>query len=160
MTERELARSWRREAPQKNWVIAIVLLMSAVGAGEVAAASSPVDQLSAQFTLCGDRRRLNCVVDGDTFWFRRQKIRVADIDAPELSPPRCADERQRGEAAKRRLMELLNGGSFSLSIGVRNEDHYGRKLRILTRDGRSLGEVLVNEGLARRWDGSRRPWCK
>jgi endonuclease YncB( thermonuclease family) len=140
-------------------MIAIALLLSAVGAGEVAAASSSLDQLSAAFTLCGDRQRINCVVDGDTFWFRRQKIRVADIDAPELSPPQCASERRKGEAAKQRLMTLLNAGPFSLSIGVRAEDRYGRKLRIVTREGRSLGEVLVDEGLARRWDGTRRPWC-
>lgn len=140
-------------------MIAISLLLSAAGTTESTIADEAGDQLSAEFTLCGNRRRTNCIVDGDTFWFRRQKIRVADIDAPELSPPRCADERQRGEAAKRRLMELLNGGSFSLSIGARDEDRYGRKLRIVTREGRSLGEVLVDEGLARRWDGNRRPWC-
>jgi micrococcal nuclease len=142
-----------------SWMIAVALLLSAAGATAVAASCSPLDQLSAEFTLCGDRRRANCVVDGDTFWFRRQKIRVADIDAPELSPPRCADERQKGEAAKRRLMALLNAGPFSLSIGARDEDRYGGKLRIVTRDRRSLGEVLVDEGLARRWDGTRRPWC-
>lgn len=159
MREHTGARSWRGELPRKGWMIAVALLMSAAGAREVAAASSSLDQFSAEFTLCGNRRRTNCVVDGDTFWFRRQKIRVADIDAPELSPPRCADERHKGETAKQRLMALLNAGPFSLSIGVRDEDRYGRKLRILTRDGRSLGEVLVNEGLARRWDGSRRPWC-
>ena len=87
-------------------MIAVALLLSAAGATAVAASCSPLDRLSAEFTLCGDRRRTNCVVDGDAFWFRRQKIRVADIDAPELSPPRCADERQKGEAAKRRLMAL------------------------------------------------------
>jgi endonuclease YncB( thermonuclease family) len=36
---------------------------------------------------------------------------------------------------------------------------YGRKLRILVRNGRSLGDTLVAEGLARRWDGARRSWC-
>ena len=159
MREYTRARSWRGELSRKRWMIAFALLLCSAGAGEVATASSSLDQLSAQFTLCGERRRMNCIVDGDTFWFRHHKIRVADIDAPELSPPRCADERQRGEAAKQRLMELLNGGSFSLSIGVRDEDRYGRKLRIVTREGRSLGDVLVDEGLARRWDGSLRPWC-
>jgi endonuclease YncB( thermonuclease family) len=39
------------------------------------------------------------VVDGDTFWFRGEKIRIADIDTPELSPPRCERERERGLAA-------------------------------------------------------------
>jgi hypothetical protein len=30
---------------------------------------------------------------------------------------------------------------------------------LVRRDGRSLGERLVAEGLARRWDGARRSWC-
>ena len=37
---------------------------------------------------------------------------------------------------------------------------YGRKLRQITRGGTSLGEVLVAEGLAERWIGYRRNWCK
>ena len=60
---------------------------------------------------------------------------------------------------KRRLQELLNAGPFSMVTGLRDEDQYGRKLRMVTRDGRSIGEVLVGEGLARRWEGSRRSWC-
>jgi endonuclease YncB( thermonuclease family) len=117
-------------------------------ATEVAADNSVV-QLSAKFTICGDPRHSNCIVDGDTFWFRRQKIRMADIDAPELSPPRCADERQKGEATKQHLMGLLNAGPFALSIGARDEDRHSRKLRIVTLEGRSLGEMLVDDGLAR-----------
>ena len=84
---------------------------------------------------------------------------IADIDAPELSPPRCEAERIKGEAAKSRLQQLLNAGAFSLVSGYRDEDRYGRKLRRVTRSGRSIGETLVEEGLARRWDGSRHPWC-
>tara|TARA_B100000378_G_scaffold49439_2_gene36851 strand:- start:195 stop:677 length:483 start_codon:yes stop_codon:yes gene_type:complete len=117
------------------------------------------DSLTAVFTICGERRRVNCVVDGDTFWFDRQKIRIADIDAPELSPPRCAYERKKGETAKRRLLELLNAGAFSLSSKDRDKDRYGRMLRIVTRSGHSIGTVLVKEGLARPWGGARRPWC-
>jgi endonuclease YncB( thermonuclease family) len=41
----------------------------------------------------------------------------------------------------------------------RDEDRYGRKLRILTRGGQSLGELLVEEGLARYYEGGRRSWC-
>lgn len=148
----------------KRWrlplIAAVALLVATAGATETVSAGNSLDQLSAEFKLCGERRRVNCVVDGDTFWFRRQKIRIADIDAPELSPPRCAEERQKGEVAKRRLLELLNDGPFSLTIGVRNEDRYGRKLRTVTRYDQSLGEVLVDEGLARHWSGGRRPWCE
>lgn len=117
------------------------------------------DSLSAAFLICGADRHVNCVVHGDTFWFGGEKIRIADIDTPELSPPRCEAERIKGEAAKARLLALLNGGKFSLSAGPRDEDKYGRKLRTVTRAGRSLGETLVDEGLARRWDGARHGWC-
>lgn len=118
------------------------------------------DALSAAFSICGENRRVNCVVDGDTFWFEDEKIRIADIDTPELSPPRCEAERVRGEAAKSRLLALLNAGKFSLAAGFRDEDKYGRKLRTVTRARKSLGEVLVQEGLAQSWDGARHGWCQ
>lgn len=51
------------------------------------------DILSALFPICGDGPRVTCVVDGDTFWHQGVKIRIADIDTPELSPPRCEAER-------------------------------------------------------------------
>ena len=41
----------------------------------------------------------------------------------------------------------------------RDEDRFGRKLRRVVRDGRSLGEQLVAEGLAHRWGGRKLPWC-
>ncbi|TIX93526.1 thermonuclease family protein [Rhizobium sp. P44RR-XXIV] len=118
------------------------------------------DALSASFVLCGDSHRTNCVVDGDTFWFNGTKIRIADIDTPELSPPRCEAERRKGEAAKSRLLSLLNAGKFSLAAGLRDEDKYGRKLRTVSRASNSLGDVLIEEGLARSWDGARHGWCQ
>nr|WP_204347516.1 thermonuclease family protein [Rhizobium laguerreae] len=118
------------------------------------------DSLSAAFSICGDSHRTNCVVDGDTFWFEGEKIRIADIDTPELSPPRCEAERIKGEAAKSRLLALLNAGKFSLAAGFRDEDKYGRKLRTVSRAGNSLGDVLIGEGLARSWDGARHGWCQ
>nr|WP_172690704.1 thermonuclease family protein [Agrobacterium tumefaciens]ASK41711.1 nuclease [Agrobacterium tumefaciens] len=126
----------------------------------VALTSAPAeDTLPASFSICGEDRRMNCVVDGDTFWFKGEKIRIADIDTPELSPPRCTAERVKGEAAKARILALLNAGPFSMSTGLRDEDRYGRKLGTVSRKGQSFGEILVGEGLARRWDGARRSWC-
>lgn len=117
------------------------------------------DRLEARVVLCDGPVRVNCVVDGDTFWFRGGKIRIADIDAPEIFSPRCDDERSVGEASRDRLLELLNGGSFTLAPDWRDTDRFGRTLRTVTRHGRSLGEMLVEEGLARRWNGPRRDWC-
>ena len=110
-------------------------------------------------SICGEARRATCVVDGDTFWHLRVKIRIADIDAPELSPPHCETERMKGEAAKRRLLDLLNAGPFSLVAADRDEDRLGCKLRVVRRAGHSLGATLIAEGLARPWGGPRRNWC-
>lgn len=111
------------------------------------------------FTLCDGAARQNCVIDGDTIRYRGIKIRLEDIDAPEVFSPRCASEAARGRQAQERLLQLINAGPFRLGGGSRDEDRYGRKLRVIERDGRSLGEMLVAEGLARRWDGARRSWC-
>ncbi|WP_406648744.1 thermonuclease family protein [Rhizobium acaciae] len=146
-------------------IIAVGGWLAYTGAGNLsgflALAGTPrPDPLSAAFSICSESRRVNCVVDGDTFWFEGRKIRIADIDTPELSPPRCEAERIKGEAAKFRLLALLNAGKFSLLAGFRDEDKYGRKLRTVTRAGKSLGGVLVQEGLARSWDGARHGWCQ
>lgn len=113
----------------------------------------------ARFTLCGGGSMSNCVVDGDTFRLAGDKIRIADIDTPELHPARCPYEQALGEAAKQRLLELLNAGPFDLKPIDRDTDRYGRKLRVVMRGGTSLGDVLVREGLARTWEGRRRGWC-
>lgn len=111
------------------------------------------------FSFCSQISR-TCVVDGDTIRLDGTKIRIADIDTPELSPPRCDYERELGERAKSRMRDLLNAGPFTLRRADRDEDKYGRKLRTVHgADGRSIGAVLVDEGLARFWDGSRHPWC-
>lgn len=100
------------------------------------------------------------MVDGDTIWLEGAKIRIADIDTPEISSPKCDAEYERGIRARDRLVVLLNEGEFELrSIGNRDEDQYGRKLRVIVRSGRSLGDQLVSENLARTWTGGREPWC-
>lgn len=115
--------------------------------------------LAAAFALCAPGPRTTCVVDGDTFWLEGEKIRIADINAPETHGAGCASEAARGDSATRRLIALLNAGPFELEAGPRDRDRYGRLLRTVRRDGRSLGEALVAEGLAERWQGRRGDWC-
>jgi endonuclease YncB( thermonuclease family) len=99
------------------------------------------------------------IVDGDTFAYAGTRIRIADIDTPEVRG-RCAYERGLAARATARMRALLAAGPFELHrTGTRDEDDYGRKLRIVTRGGRSLGDQMVAEGLARTWTGHREPWC-
>lgn len=174
MALRAPSRSSGRFGP----VIILVAVLGALGGwhlaggpvsrtAEAAAPTAPAtllrpdenDRESAAFAICASGPRTNCVVDGDTIYYRGTKIRIADIDTPEISQPRCPQEAQLGAQATRRLQALVNNGPFSIEAADRDEDRFGRKLRILTRGGQSLGGVLVNEGLARWYQGGRRPWC-
>ncbi len=126
--------------------------------------NSPMGQslitVNQKFTFCSDGSQRNCVVDGDTIRFAGVRIRVADIDTPEIHEYKCEQELERGLRAKSRLLELLNEGPFTVVFnGGDDEDQYGRKLRRLMRDRLSLGEFLIDEGLARRYAGGRRSWC-
>ncbi|OHD03560.1 MAG: nuclease [Sphingomonadales bacterium RIFCSPLOWO2_12_FULL_63_15] len=121
--------------------------------------SQSSDTLSAQFGFCHSGGGVDCVVDGDTFWFKGAKYRIADIDTPETHGPRCAAEGALGAQATQRLQVLLNAGPFTLESVDRDVDRYGRSLRVVTRGGSSIGGMLVAEGLAREWGGARRPWC-
>lgn len=115
---------------------------------------------AATFALCSYPAEGNCVLDGDTIQYEGVRIRVADIDAPETHDYRCAHELALGTAATERLLDLLNQGPFELRRqGFRDGDVYGRKLRVIERNHQSLGAILVDAGLARRWDGARHPWC-
>ena len=98
------------------------------------------------------------VIDGDTFRYGSATIRIADIDTPEVNG-RCAEESALAARATQRLAVLLAAGPFKIEPVERDTDRYGRKLRVVTRGGRSLGDQLVAEGLARTWTGRREPWC-
>lgn len=117
------------------------------------------DREAARFVHCSGPVRTNCVVDGDTFWYRGAKIRISDINTPETSEPRCDREAELGARATLRLTELLNAGPFTLGAADRDQDSYGRALRVVTRRGESLGVALEREGLAEHWQGRRRDWC-
>lgn len=159
----ELRRQKRTKRYSPAMLVGGGLLAGAIGG--VVGTNWPASTASAQarathsFAVCGTIRQ-TCVVDGDTIWLDGTKIRIADIDTPEISSPQCDAEYERGIRARDRLVVLLNGGEFELrQIGNRDEDQYGRKLRVIMRSGRSLGDQLVSENLARTWTGRRESWC-
>ena len=111
------------------------------------------------FVECVSAGQQECVIDGDTFRHGGETIRIADIDAPEVFDYGCASEKALGERAMARLLTLLNAGPIESVAAGPDEDAQGRKLRIVTRDGDSLGMMLMAEGLARPGNGARQGWC-
>lgn len=118
-------------------------------------------EVRSSFTMCTDQAQRNCVIDGDTFRLDGERIRLADIDAPEIFSPQCSQERAIGIQAKQELLALLNDGQFTLARYQGDErDAYGRRLWAVERGGRSVGTLLVEKGLARRWNEPKRDWCQ
>lgn len=146
----------------------LALITSFMTGGDVraqAASSSlqpnRLDRERAEFPICKGPRRHTCVVDGDTIWYRGAKIRIADIDAPEVTRPRCRREAALGSKATQRLQSLLNAAPFRFEPAPdgRQQDRFGRELKVIKRSNTSIGALMVREGLAKRWVGQRRSWC-
>lgn len=106
----------------------------------------------AAAALCIDH-----VHDGDTFTLcSGEKIRISDIEAPELpGSPKCARGRagwcdyRLAAASRDALIAFLATGP--VSIDRRGTDRYGRTLARVTIAGRSAGAHLIGLGLARQW---------
>lgn len=105
------------------------------------------------------------VHDGDTIRCGAERIRVANIDAPELpGSERCSPARvrqlagsrnpawcdyQRGQQARDALAAFLaTGPVMVIRYGT---DRYGRTLARLMVNGKDAGQYLRSLGLARRW---------
>lgn len=138
-------------------ILAVLTMVYAVKGGfsTKAGASSLPEAASLAAPVRRDDIR---VTDGDTFRIADERIRIANIDTPEMpGRARCEDEAQRALAAKARLSELLAAGPVVLEReGV---DRYGRTLATVRVNGADVGEQLIREGEAQRWMGHKATWC-
>jgi endonuclease YncB( thermonuclease family) len=86
------------------------------------------------------------IIDGDTFAFGSERVRILNIDAPETRGSRCERELVVGLKAKERLAGLLRAGSVDVIRA--GEDRFSRTLARVSVGGLDVGSVLVGEGLA------------
>ena len=108
------------------------------------------------------------VLDGDTFEARvhlwpgldiTTRVRLRGIDAPELKA-RCAEERDKADAARVALKTLLDQGE--VGIARVTLDKYGGRVvaDASTHATPDVSAALLTAGLVRRYDGGRRQsWC-
>ena len=116
------------------------------------------------------------VIDGDTVRLRGQTFRLVGFNTPETGrDAQCAYERQLGDAATARLQSLIRTAASAELTPVQcscppgthgtGECNFGRSCGTLRVDGRDVGDILISEGLARRYVCGatscprRRPWC-
>ncbi|MBD2745973.1 thermonuclease family protein [Microvirga sp. BT688] len=100
--------------------------------------------------------RLLCVIDGDTLWILNpdrtvsEKVRLQNVNAPELRRPHSRRELNRAVAATGFLRGKIEQAR-SATIRRRGKDRYGRTLARIAIDGQDLGRMLVRAGHAQRW---------
>ncbi len=117
------------------------------------------ERVAERFTRCGSGSGFACVVDGDSFRLNKRRIRIRGIDAPEREGA-CPAETALAERSAAQLAELLNAGPFTMTtVGGDERDQYGRELRVVTRGGRSIGDAMVEAGLAHDYQGHKTSWC-
>jgi endonuclease YncB( thermonuclease family) len=124
--------------------------------------------VAAKVALPKGEVRVIRVIDGDTVKTNDYKasIRLDGIDAPEIHKNvktgyKCEEERELGLRAKARLEELLAPPHKVVVERTGKFDQYGRRLTRIKSDGKNVNITLVDEGLARVWDGEgpRPDWC-
>jgi endonuclease YncB( thermonuclease family) len=128
---------------------------------------------SAQQAISGPvEAQIMRVIDGDTVEVRafiwpghsvETRVRLADVDAPEIRRVGCEAEREAGHAAKAFVEGLLApDGAPAVRVHIRNIELGSFAGRVIASmdlpDGRDLGSVLLEEGLATPYS-ARGGWC-
>lgn len=108
-------------------------------------------------------------VDGDTVRCDGELLRilgdgapyVSGVDAPETRGSDCRAEAMLGQLAKNRLQELIETPGLEVQDSG-ERDPFDRPLVTLRLpDGRTAGQILIEEGLAVEWTpGYRADWCE
>ena len=89
------------------------------------------------------RAKVKQVIDGDTLEIKSgERIRIANLDAPELNEPG-------GQAAKRRLQRLLPRNT-SIGISEPVAKSYGRPVRKVTKNGVPIKKLAQPRARRRR----------
>lgn len=114
----------------------------------------PIIALAVAAVLC----LTPTVHDGDSIRCGAERVRIANIDAPELrGSPKCGARRgytawcdfAAGERARAALAAHMAG--HRVTIVRTGTDSYGRTLALVQVDGQDVGEWLIAQRLARRW---------
>jgi micrococcal nuclease len=97
-------------------------------------------------------------VDGDTIDCGGRRVRLVNIDAPELHG-QCPAEIQAAERAKLAALIAMETAVVRVTP-EKARDKYGRTLARVAINGRDLGETLIAQNLARPYTGGQRKgWC-
>ena len=103
--------------------------------------------------------------DGDTCYVtvdgKNNKIRLLELDTPEISKPKCDEELELRLKARDYLNDLIENASSIEFMTEYKEDYFGRILSYLIIDGEDVSELIIKNNLGKIYQkGVRIDWCK
>jgi micrococcal nuclease len=110
-----------------------------------------------EMAMCKGFFRVSCVVDGDTIWLEGEKIRIRDLDTPEISKADCPEELRLAADATATLIALLNDNDWTVERD--GQDRYQRTLARIMINGASVADPMIAAGVAIKWEGKTGKWC-
>ncbi len=103
--------------------------------------------------------------DGDTCYVtykgKNDKVRLLELDTPEISNPKCEQEYALGIDARNFVNNLISEG-VSIKFKTKyNRDFFGRILSYIIVDGENVSKKMVSNGLGVIYDKSnKKDWCE
>ena len=113
--------------------------------------------------LLRKEKNLYCY-DGDTCYVtiegQEAKIRLLELDTPEVSNPKCNAEFELGSKARDFLNNLIRNAETIEFKTDYEKDYFGRTLSYLIIDGYDVSALIVNNGLGVVYKkGHKTDWC-
>lgn len=110
------------------------------------------------------------IFDGDTFSAGVKldadveitvRVRLINVDTPEMNG-KCVAEKIMAQNARDLLATLIPRGTVVELENIKDDKYLGRiNANVILPDGRDVGRVMIDSGLARPYSGGKRaPWCK
>ena len=102
--------------------------------------------------------------DGDTCYVtvdgKNNKIRLLELDTPEISKPKCDEELELGLKARDYINNLIENASSIEFKTEYKEDYFGRILSYLIIDGEDVSAKIVSNNLGVVYDrNNKNDWC-
>ena len=103
--------------------------------------------------------------DGDTCYVTYQenndKVRLLDLDTPEISHPKCEKEYTLGIKARNYINKYISDGKKIEFETEYNRDFFDRILAYIIVDGENVSKIMVLNGLGVVYDkNNKKDWCE
>ena len=103
--------------------------------------------------------------DGDTCYViyqgKKDKVRLLDLDTPEISNPKCEKEYMLGIEARDYINQLISEGNRIEFETKYNRDFFDRILSYIIVDGKNVSKIMVNKEFGVEYDkDNKKDWCK